>query len=256
MRMALNLRYQLIPLHYTLAHLMNQPNGLPIFRPLLMDDEFGGDPTAAKLTSQWLDGPSLLAAPCMNEDNSNVVYLPLGVCTNDTIFFLSPSSFSTIYFFDLVGVGWYEFNSTILYPAASLPTTLNLQNIPLAAIPLFVKAGGILTLAPEGMQYSDQLPFGALQVHVYPGRNGAFPLIEDDGTTHAYSTDPSTALRTTLFKWDDASKTLSWTVSGTFSDKTTFQAVEVDFRYFPSFVQLRAVNFFFFFYLTLKSISR
>merc|ERR1712224_1182278 len=51
---------------------------------------------------------------------------------------------------------------------------------------------------------------GALEVQVYGGADAQFTLTEDDGETIAY--EESKAIRTTVFEWDDASKTLSWRV--------------------------------------------
>jgi alpha-glucosidase (family GH31 glycosyl hydrolase) len=56
MRLALNLRYQLLPYHYSFAQLMFS-NGALLMRSLF--GEFPTDPKVASLTTQWLDGSVL-----------------------------------------------------------------------------------------------------------------------------------------------------------------------------------------------------
>lgn len=63
------------------------------------------------------------------------------------------------------------------------------------------------------LQYTDAAPGGPLNVIVFAGADAEMTLVEDDGSTTAYEAG---AVRTTTFKWTDATKTLSWTVSGSF----------------------------------------
>jgi hypothetical protein len=57
--------------------------------------------------------------------------------------------------------------------------------VPLAQIPLFVRAGSVIPMGPVN-QYADEKPLEVVNVHVYPGKPGAFELYEDDGLTFAY----------------------------------------------------------------------
>jgi alpha-glucosidase (family GH31 glycosyl hydrolase) len=109
---------------------------------------------------------------------------------------------------------WYAFNSTstIVGPITDLTYT----NVPLEQIVLFVRSGGILALNRDVVQYTDALG-GALEVHIYGGSDGKFMLVEDDGESMDYATSPTTATRRTLFEWVDSTRTLSWSVSGSFS---------------------------------------
>lgn len=186
MQKALNLRYMFVPYHYSLAHHMNDPahGGKPIMRPLIMN--YPDDESVLEMTSEWLDGDGLLVAPIMNENNASTVYLPAGL--------------------------WYTFNDTKTYTG---PYSLPISNAALDDIPLFAKSGSVIPLAPL-VQYTDALPGGPLEVQVYAGADGSFALVEDDGETYAYTgADKST--RVTTFEWDDAKKTLSWTVTGSFA---------------------------------------
>ena len=82
MRKSMNIRYQMIPYHYSLAHHMYDSTitsdgvGKPIMRPLLM--EFPDDATVLELTTQWMDGDKLMVAPVIKQDNTSSVYFPAG----------------------------------------------------------------------------------------------------------------------------------------------------------------------------------
>jgi alpha-glucosidase len=175
MRLALNLRYQLLPYHYSLAHLMFSTGALWM-RSLFA--EFPTDPKVASLTTQWLDG-SLLVAPVLTQDSNSFVYLPAGA--------------------------WYAFNSS---KVTTGPITLS-GPAQLTDIPVFVRPGSIVTLGPV-VQYTDASPGGSLEVQVYGGGSAAFTLVEDDGVSMAYE---SGAVKRTSFVWDDARATLTWTVA-------------------------------------------
>jgi alpha-D-xyloside xylohydrolase len=155
--------------------------------------EWPDDATAATLTSQWLDG-ALLVAPIMQENSSSRVYLPTGT--------------------------WYRFNSS---STTQGPTTLS-TTAELGEIPVYAPPGTIVPLAPI-LQYTDALPGGPLNVHVYGGSDGKFTLVEDDGETTGYATKG--LVRRTALAWDDSAATLSWTVTGKASGGATFTQLHV-----------------------------
>jgi alpha-D-xyloside xylohydrolase len=57
---------------------------------------------------------------------------------------------------------------------------------PLNRIPLFVKAGAVITTGPV-TQYVDEKPDAPILLQVYAGANGETSLYEDDGVTNAYT---------------------------------------------------------------------
>jgi len=189
MRAALNLRYQLLPLHYSLAHDMHA-SGQLWMRPLAA--AFPDDPVAALSASQWLDGP-LLVAPILSEDSQRSVYLPAGT--------------------------WYAFNTS---DAATGPTTLT-GAAPLSEVPVFAPPGAVVPLAPV-VQYTDALPGGALEVQVYGGADGSFTLVEDDGETTGYAAGET---RETAFSWQDSARTLSGSVRGPAASARMFTQVRL-----------------------------
>jgi len=193
MRAALELRYALLPMHYSLAHAMASPTAPALWmRPLAA--AYPDDADAAAVATQWFDGP-LLVAPVLTQDSQRSVYLPAGT--------------------------WYHFNSTAIELG---PTTLT-GDAPLGEVPVFAPAGAVVPLAPA-VQYSDALPGGALEVQVYGGADGRFALVEDDGETTAYATAAG-ATRTTTFTWKEAARTLSWSVDGEASSAQMFTQVRL-----------------------------
>jgi alpha-glucosidase len=185
-RKALDLRYQLIPYYYSLAHETTE-TGVPLMRPLVM--EFPDDKKVANMSDEWLMGSSLLAAPILGPDDQRTVYLP-----DDQ---------------------WYAFESnTPLKGKQTINVTAKLDEIP-----MYVHAGTILPLAPV-IQHTSQLPGGPLELEIYPGKDATFTLVEDDGRTTAYMNGRT--LRTT-FTWNNATGQLSWTREGKYSGRDTFQ---------------------------------
>jgi alpha-glucosidase len=189
MRKALNLRYQLLPYIYSLGH-EAYTTGAPVMRPLVM--EFPADTTVANLSDEWLLGKGLLAAPVLNEGGKRKVYLPA-----DT---------------------WYDYYTGNVITG---PKTFTVDKA-LDEIPVYVRAGTILPVGPV-IQYSEQTSDTPLEIHIYPGKNGSFKMVEDDGTSYNYTKDE---VRTTAYHWNDKTKTLSWKVSGEYSGVNMYKVIK------------------------------
>ena len=190
MRKALNLRYQLLPYIYSLGHEAYQ-TGAPIMRPLVM--EFPKDTAVANMADEWLLGKGLLAAPMLNPGNKRNVYLPA-----DT---------------------WYDYyTSDVIKGPRSISVTKALDEIP-----VYVRAGTILPVGPV-LQYSEETSALPLEIRIYPGKNGSFNMVEDDGLSYNYI---SNKVRTTSYFWNDKTKTLTWTVSGSYSGKNIYHQIKV-----------------------------
>ena len=189
-RKALELRYRLVPTYYSLAHEAYK-SGAPLMRPLLM--EFPRDPNVANLSSQWLIGRGLMAAPVLESGGHRSVYLP-----DDT---------------------WYLFDSNTKFDGhRTMDVTAALDEVP-----VYIRAGTILPLAPV-LQRTDQLPGGPLELQIYPGKNASFTLVEDDGLTTAYLKGE---VRCTTFTWDDVKRRLSWKIEGPYAGKDIFKSMKV-----------------------------
>lgn len=186
LRQALNLRYRLLPFLYSLAHEAHV-TGIPLMRPLTM--EFPDDPLVRDLADQWLVGSQLLAAPLLVPGGRRQVYLPAGDWYR-------------------VGTGEREAGGRVITVTADLDQ-----------IPVYVRAGTVLPLGPV-VPNTAALPGGPLEVHVYPGADGRFTLVEDDGATTGYERGQ---VRRTTFTWDDGRAELSVKVEGTYDGPSVFR---------------------------------
>lgn len=150
----INLRYQLLPYIYTLFW-EAATTGAPILRPLLY--HFPNDSKTYTIYDQVLLGSSLMAAPIYRPGiEHRAVYLPAGI--------------------------WYDWWNGDFYEG---PITI-LAHAPLEKMPLYVKAGAIMPIAPI-MQYTDERPLDRLTLRIWPGK-GEFTLYEDDGNSFEYKT--------------------------------------------------------------------
>jgi len=92
----------------------------------------------------------------------------------------------------------------------------------LEEIPVYVRAGTILPVGPV-VQYSEQVSKTPLQIRIYPGKNGSFKMVEDDGVSYNYTKGNT---RTTAYAWNDKTKTLTWKVSGAYSGKNVYRTIK------------------------------
>ena len=189
-RKTLELRYRLVPALYSLAH-GTAETGEPIMRPLVA--QYPADPKVADLSSEWLVGHDLLVAPVLAAGGKRSAYLP------DDL--------------------WYDFATG---DRVSGGRAIDLT-VPFDQVPMYVRGGTVLPLGPV-VQHTRDLPGGPLDVNIYPGRDGKFTLVEDDGNTTAYSTG---AVRRTDFAWDDGERTLSWHRAGPYDGPNCFTRFHV-----------------------------
>lgn len=151
----LRLRYRLLPYNYTMAF-RNFESGLPLARPLVM--MYPDDPRFADESSAYMWGDDFLVSPVVDAgERTKRVNFPEG--------------------------DWVNFwTDEVVHGGSALVVAA-----PLGRIPLFVRSGSIIPMAPA-MEYSDERALDTLVLGVYPG--GGNPasgfLYEDDGTTTAY----------------------------------------------------------------------
>ena len=173
-------RYQLMPYLYTLADETSR-TGLPMMRPLFLEfpdaasDRHPID-TDLPATSEFMLGPDLLIAPPPYPDelDSQVIEFP------------SPT--------------WYNYwtGERLSAPtpqekvppdpatALSAEPPLTITVTPeLAQLPVFVRAGSILPIAPV-VESTDITPQGPLTLRVYAGDSCSGELYQDDGKSYAY----------------------------------------------------------------------
>ena len=159
----IELRYRLIPYLYTLFW-EAASSGAPILRPLLY--HFPEDLKTYHIADQVLLGSSLMAAPVYRPGvEHRAVYLPSG--------------------------RWYDWWSGEAFEGL----TPILAEAPLERMPLYVRAGAIIPMAPV-MQSTDEQPGDPLTIRVWKG-TGEFTLYEDDGHSFEYKTG---AFSTTTYR--------------------------------------------------------
>ncbi|MGE5676263.1 MAG: TIM-barrel domain-containing protein [Mycobacterium leprae] len=147
----IRLHYRLIPYFYTyLAE--STRTGAPLLRPLLL--EFPDDPRAVAVTDQFLVGRELMVAPVVAAGvTERQVYLPAGT--------------------------WYDFWTGAVLTGGRTVTVA----APLQRLPLFVRGGSVLPLAP--VTANTEVPLTELTYRIY-GVGGEFTLYEDDGESLAH----------------------------------------------------------------------
>jgi alpha-glucosidase len=151
-RQCIELRYHLLPYHYT-AFWQSAQSGTPIARPLFL--AFQDDPHTAQIEDQFMFGDAFLVSPVLEPGStSRRAYIPPG--------------------------RWYDFWENTLTGG---PQITRLP-APIDRIPLLVRAGSIVPAWPV-MQHTGERPVERLILHVYPGQ-GSSLLYEDDGHTWAF----------------------------------------------------------------------
>jgi alpha-D-xyloside xylohydrolase len=170
------LRYQLIPYIYSQAK-ATWDSGAPFMRPLWMD--FPHDANVADIGTQYMFGPAFLVAPVTRQGQTEKdVYLPAG---SDWYNFWTNEK--------LAGGRWVKVAA------------------PIDQMPVFVKAGSIVPFGAEIQSTASKQAIAELRV--YPGKDGAFALYDDDGVSYDYEKGKGTQVR---LQWNDSAGRLS--VSG------------------------------------------
>ena len=147
------LRYRLLPYIYACARQTHEM-GRPLMRALVLD--FSDDEQALAAEHQFTFGPAFLVAPVVEpRARRRKLYLPRGA--------------------------WYDFWTGRRWEGGR---TVNVE-APLDTLPLFVRGGSLIPMGPDVL-FADQRPLDEVTLHVYPGRDAAFELYEDDGDTYAY----------------------------------------------------------------------
>ena len=98
-------------------------------------------------------------------------------------------------------------------------------------MPLFVKAGSVIPVCPEHINYADAVADKTLEIRIYKGADGSFTLYEDTGDGYGYEQGEFTRIP---LSWNDKQHTLTIGIrQGTFpgmQKSRTFIAVCGDKR--------------------------
>lgn len=161
-------RYQMIPYIYSYAHVAQQ-TGIPMARPMFLEDQ--ANATAWERDMQYFWGKEMLVIPNSSDGNNAVsVWLPSG--------------------------DWYYFWDDGIHVGDTTETV----TAPTGVVPVFVRAGAIIPMAPYATS-TFFIPQDQLLIHAYTGADGSFLLYEDDGVTEKFRT--AGELRTTELRLTD-----------------------------------------------------
>ncbi len=152
-RKYLDLRYRMLPYLYSAVREC-ATTGMPIMRALWL--QFPDDAKAVACGDQYMWGRYLLVAPVVEKGaTTRHVYLPRGL--------------------------WHDYwTGERLEGGREISRRIDLETIP-----LYVRAGSILPLAPV-KQYAGEKVEEPLTLSIYPGANTSFLLYEDDGSSFNY----------------------------------------------------------------------
>jgi alpha-glucosidase len=157
-RRYIQLRERLLPYFYTYSALAHR-HGVGMVRPLTL--EYPDDPATLQepVRYEFLAGDAFLVAPvyedaAVRED----IYLPAGT--------------------------WIDYWSGERHPG---PVWIDAYPAPLDRLPLFVKAGSIVPMWPEGTRSWARRDTTRLDLDIYPEGRSSFELYEDDGVTRQYA---------------------------------------------------------------------
>lgn len=124
-----------------------------MMRPLVMD--FREDKNVYSIDDQFMFGPFIMVSPItLPEVNEREVYLPNG--------------------------NWYDFWTGRTTEGGKWI----MANAPIDIIPLHVREGSIIPLAPEKSSADEE--FNEIELRVYSGKDSKFLLYDDDGVTYDY----------------------------------------------------------------------
>ena len=201
----IRLRYQFIPYLYSTAWQVTSNND-SYLRALVYD--FPGDRRVWDMADEFMFGRSILAAPITSPQYTQEKVMREDAMSGwdrkeakaegpaDVDFTAKKTAVKYL----PKGADWYDYYTGQRYKGGqdvTIETSID-------RVPMFVKAGSILPLAPV-MQYAGERKWDLLDVVVYPGADASFTLYEDEGDNYNYEKG---AYSTITMRWDNARRTL------------------------------------------------
>ena len=167
-------RYRMLPYTYSLAWKVTSED-YTMMRPLIMD--WRTSEKVRDIGDEFMYGPALLVAPVTEEGaTERNLYLPRAQ-------------------------GWYDF-----WTGERIDGDKEIAaHSPLDRIPVYVKAGSILPLGTEDVDYATEKPDAPVTLRIYRGADADFTLYEDAGDSYDYEKG---AHATVKLHWDEAASTL------------------------------------------------
>jgi alpha-D-xyloside xylohydrolase len=182
----LYLRYRLLPYIYSLAGQVTHQD-YTIMRVLSFD--FRHDSKVYNIDDEYMFGPAFLVCPVTKPMYFAANSVPLeGVEKTRPVYLPS-------------GGDWYDFWSGRRYIGGqTIPA-----EAPLETMPLYVRAGSIIPIGPR-IQFAGDQPDAPVELWVYPGRDGAFMLYEDEDDNYNYEQGSFATIHIT---WKDSTRQLT-----------------------------------------------
>lgn len=98
-------------------------------------------------------------------------------------------------------VDWYDF-----WTGERFDGGITVQrDCPIEVMPLYVRAGSIVPMGPY-LQYATEGPADPIELRIYPGKDGAFTLYEDENDTYNYEQGVCSTIQ---FSWIDDKRQLT-----------------------------------------------
>ncbi|NDV84054.1 TIM-barrel domain-containing protein [Bacteroides sp. 51] len=185
----INLRYRLLPYIYATSWDVTHRAGT-MMRALFMD--FPKDKTVYNIDNEFMFGRSLLVAPVTDS-------LYVARSNGEAIVDFGQVRQQRVYLPE--GSHWIDFWTGESWAGGQELA----RDVPIDLIPLYVKSGSILPLAPFA-QYAEEKRWDNLEVRIYPGANGEFTLYEDENDNYNYEKGQYSTI---TFKWNDKKRELT-----------------------------------------------
>ena len=189
------LRYRILPYTYSLAGQMWLEGG-SFMRAFVYD--FPEDPIARTFSGEFLYGPSILVAPV-----AHAMYTDEAACFDDK--YAGGVDWNAKKPFRVYlpkGADWWEFDNAVKHEGGR---TIEMQ-VGLDTIPLFMRAGSIIPLCEEKVDFAAQQDSKPVDIAVYPGADAEFLFYDDAGDGFGYEKGEYAAIR---MRWDDKARALT-----------------------------------------------
>lgn len=194
---AIKLRYEILPYVYSQSWQVSEHDD-SFMRALMMD--FKSDKNTWDNNREFMFGRAFLVAPVLEP-----LYTPERHEDGKLYREGYKADWSSEKHYDVylpAGADWYDYWSGEQYAGGQTIAAA----APLSRMPLYVKAGSIVPLCKEDVQFAAVSDWKKLTLAVYPGANAEFCLYEDEGDNYNYEKGEYSTIS---LKWNDRSRTLS-----------------------------------------------
>lgn len=180
----IRMRYALLPYIYSTSWQVTS-NDDSFMRALVMD--FASDRKVWDMPDEFMFGRSLLVAPV-----DHAIFTSEEKRWSEEKYDWTVPASDEVYL--PAGADWYDWWTGKRYKGGRKVTV----NAALDVIPLFAKAGSIIPLGPDDVNFSSEKPWDSLEIRVFPGAKGSFTLYEDEGDGYDYEKGEYSTVEFTL----------------------------------------------------------